>query len=177
MNIPAQIVGIAGIVLSLLSFQFKKRTQILFMQMSASLMFSLQLFMVGAITGGCLDLISFARGLIFMNNKKGWASNPLWLYGFIAAMIVGGILTWENAWSLLPILGSILSTVALWMTKEVHIRLISLTVGPCWMVYNVVMGAYTGAFNELLAMGSIVIGLLRHNRKELPHQTHNKETH
>jgi hypothetical protein len=31
-------------------------------------------------------------------------------------------------------------------------------------VYNIVNGAYTGAFNEVLAMTSIVIGLLRHDR-------------
>ena len=86
--------------------------------MTASLMFSAQLFMVGAITGGCLDMISFVRTLIFANNSKKWASSPLWLVGFICVMIATGIMTWENAWSILPIMGSILSTVALWMKKE-----------------------------------------------------------
>lgn len=166
MNLPAQIVGLAGIVFSLLSFQFKTRRNILLSQTTASLLFSLQLFMVGAITGGCLDLISFVRSLIFMNNQKKWASSPLWLYGFLAVMIATGVFTWENTWSLLPIFGSLLSTLALWMKKELHIRLISLAVGPCWLIYNLVMGAYTGAFNELLAMGSILLGLWRHNRKQ-----------
>jgi len=166
MNIAAQIVGIFGIVLSLLSFQLKKRKFIMLFQMTASLMFSAQLFMVGAITGGCLDLISFIRTLIFANNGKKWASSPLWLVGFILVMIATGIMTWENGWSILPIMGSILSTVALWMKKEKHIRLVSLMVGPCWMVYNTVKGAYTGALSEVIAMTSIVIGLLRHDRKK-----------
>lgn len=166
MNVAAQVVGIVGIVLSLLSFQLKQRKHIMLFQMTASLMFSVQLFMVGAITGGCLDLISFVRTLIFANNSKKWASSRWWLYGFVVVMIATGILTWKDPWSLLPIAGSILSTVALWMKKEQHIRLLSLFVGPCWMVYNVVTGAYTGALNEVLAMTSIVIGLLRHNRKE-----------
>lgn len=165
MNIAAQIVGIAGIVFSLLSFQLKKRKHIMLFQMTASLMFSAQLFMVGAITGGCLDLISFVRTLIFANNSKKWASSSWWLVGFIGVMIATGLLTWQSAWSILPIIGSVLSTVALWMKKEKHIRLVSLLVGPCWMVYNVATGAYTGALNELLAMASIVIGLLRHDRK------------
>jgi len=167
MNIAAQIVGIVGMVLSLLSFQLKKRKHIMLFQMTASLMFSAQLFMVGAITGGCLDMISFIRTLIFANNNKKWASSKWWLFGFIAVMIATGLLTWKDGWSVLPIIGSILSTVALWMKQEKHIRLISLTVGPCWMVYNGVTGAYTGALNELLAMTSIVIGLIRHDRKKL----------
>ena len=164
MNILAQLVGVVGIAFSLLSFQFSKRKHIMLFQMLASLSFSTQLFMVGAVTGGCLDLISFVRTLIFANNSKGWAKSKGWLYGFLAVMLATGALTWENGWSILPILGSMLSTVAFWMTKEKHIRLVSLTVGPCWMVYNIVKGAYSGALNEVLAMASIVIGLLRHDR-------------
>ena len=171
MNIAAQIVGIFGIVLSLLSFQLKQRKYIMLFQMTASLMFSAQLFMVGAITGGCLDLISFVRTLIFANNSKKWASSPLWLAGFILVMIATGIMTWENLWSILPILGSILSTVALWMKRERNIRLVSLLVGPCWMVYNIVTGAYTGALSEVIAMTSIVIGLIRHDRKKTETRT------
>lgn len=164
MNIAAQIVGAFGILFSLLSFQFAKRKYILLSQMTASLLFSAQLFMVGAVTGGCLDMISFVRSLIFLNNQKKWASSKLWLVGFIGIMIVTGIFTWENPWSILPIVGSVLSTVALWMKDGKHIRMISLLVGPCWLVYNIVNGAYTGAFNELLAMTSIVIGLIRCDR-------------
>ena len=167
MNIAAQIVGAFGILFSLLSFQFVKRKYILLSQMTASLLFSLQLFMVGAITGGCLDMISFVRSLIFLNNQKKWASSKLWLVGFIVVMISTGILTWENAWSILPIIGSVLSTVALWMKEGKHIRMISLLVGPCWLVYNIINGAYTGAFNELMAMTSIVIGLFRCDRVKI----------
>lgn len=166
-EIFAQIVGTVGLVASLLSFQQKKRRNIMLFQMSASLMFSTQLFMLGAITGGCLDMISFVRTLIFANNGKKWASSRWWLVFFIVVMIGTGILTWDNAWSILPMIGAILSTLALWMKNETHIRLISLLVGPCWLVYNLIHGAYTGALNEVLAMTSIVIGLLRFDRRSV----------
>jgi len=135
-------------------------------QMIASLSFSTQLFLLGAVTGGCVDLISFIRTMIFSQNSKKWASSPVWLYVFIVIMIFTGILTWQNAWDLLPIAGSILSTIALWMKREKHIRLISLAVGPCWLVYNLVKGAWSGALNEVLAMTSIVIGLLRNDTQK-----------
>ena len=163
MDIAAQIVGVAGIVFSLFSFQFAKRKHIMLFQMLASLLFSTQLFMVGAITGGCLDLISFVRTLIFSNNEKNWAISKNWLFGFIVLMLVTGFFTWKDGWSILPIIGSILSTIALWMTKEKYMRLISLTVGPCWLVYNLATGAFTGALNEVFAMTSIVIGLIRND--------------
>ncbi|MBE6637762.1 MAG: YgjV family protein [Ruminococcaceae bacterium] len=165
MKIAAQIVGLFGIACSLLSFQQKDRKRVMLFQMTASALFCIQLFMVGAITGGCIDSISFIRTVVFSQNDKKWASSPIWLGVFIVAMIVTGLLTWQNAWSILPILGSVLSTIALWMKKSSHIRGISLFVGPCWLVYNLVHGAYTGALNEVLAMTSIMIGIFRHDLK------------
>ena len=163
MKLAAQIVGLIGIACSLLSFQQKKRNNVMLFQMSASALFCIQLFMVGAITGGCIDSISFVRTAVFSQNQKKWASSPLWLWGFKAAMIITGILTWQNIFSILPIIGSVLSTLALWMKKAKHIRIISLFVGPCWLIYNLIHGAYTGALNELLAMTSIIIGICRHD--------------
>ena len=78
-------------------------------------------------------------------------------------MVITGTATWKSCWDLLPIAGSLLSTIALWMKSEKKIRLISLTVGPCWLLYNLVIGAWAGALNEVLAMTSIVIGLIRND--------------
>lgn len=163
LNIAAQTIGVIGLVCSLLSFQMKKRKHIMAFQMTASLLFSSQLFLLGAVAGGCMDLISFLRTLVFSQNERKWASSPLWLLAFIAAMIAAGALTWQSAWDVLPIIGSVLSTVALWMKNEKRIRLISLTVGPCWLLYCLVKGAWSGAINEALAMTSIVIGLIRND--------------
>ena len=168
MKIAAQVVGLVGIICSLLSFQQMERKHVMLFQMTASALFCIQLFMVGAITGGCVDSISFVRTVVFSQNDKKWAASPVWLGVFIAAMIATGILTWQDGWSILPIIGSVLSTVALWMKKSGHIRIISLFVGPCWLVYNLIHGAYTGALNEVLAMISIVIGMVRHDIRRKP---------
>ena len=165
-DIIAQVVGIIGIVLSVLSFQFKERKHIMLAQALASFMFMLQFVMLGAIIAAVLDFISFLRTMIFANNAKTWARSKVWLYGFILVMIISGILTWNDMWSILPLIGSILSTIALWMKKERNIRLISLAVGPCWFVYNMIVGAYTGALNEVIAMTSIIIGLIRYDSKK-----------
>ena len=81
-------------------------------------------------------------------------------------LLAAGIATWQNAYSILPMIGSLLSTVALWMKTSKKIRLISFFSGPCWLIYNVVNGAYSAAVNELIAMTSIVIGILRHDIKK-----------
>lgn len=66
----SQGIGLIAIACSLLSFQAKKRSGIMALQMSASMLFCIKLFMLGAWTGAVLDLISFFRTMIFANNQK-----------------------------------------------------------------------------------------------------------
>ena len=165
--IIAQIIGGIGLICSLLSFQCKNRKKIMTFQMLGSLSFCVQLFVLGAITGGYLDLICFVRTIIFSKKgEKKWADSIIWLIAFSVILVVIGIITWENAYSILPIIGSVLSTIALWMKSAKNIRKISLLVGPCWFIYNIINGAITGAINELLAMTSIIIGMIRHDVKK-----------
>lgn len=163
-KIIAEIIGVIGIVCSLLSFQCEQRKKVMLFQVTASFMFTTQLFLVGAMTGACLDLINFVRSLIFSIDKK-WARSKWWLVLFMAILVGSGIATWKDVYSILPIIGSLLSTVALWMKTSKKIRLISFFSGPCWLVYNMVNGAYSAAINEVIAMTSILIGMLRHDIK------------
>ena len=166
-DIFVQGVGAASLICALLSFQQKKRAHIMALQMLASLLFSLQLFLLGAVTGACVDLISFIRTMIFASREKHkWASSPVWLIGFLLAMIISGLLTWSNIYSLTAILGSCLSTIALWMKDGSKIRFVSLFVGPCWIIYNWIYGSVAGVLSEILAMTSIIIGILRLDRKK-----------
>ena len=161
-KIVAEVIGIIGIICSIISFQCEQRKRVMLFQVMASFMFTTQLFLVGAVKGACMDLINFVRSLFFSIDRD-WAKSKWWLVLFMAILICAGIVTWKDAYSILPIIGSLLSTVALWMKTKKNIRLISLFSGPCWLVYNVVNGAYSAAVNELIAMTSIVIGMLRYD--------------
>ncbi len=166
-DVFVQTIGGVSLICSLLSFQQKKRSHIMLLQMTASLLFSLQLFLLGAVTGACVDFISFIRTLVFScRDKHKWANSPVWLVVFLLAMIGTGILTWNGGFSLLAILGSCLSTVALWMRDGRNIRRISLLVGPCWIAYCLAYGSYTGILNEVIAMTSIIIGMIRLDMKK-----------
>lgn len=164
-NFIAQALGLVGTACSLLCYQQKSEKKLLILYMSVNLMFALQMFMLGAITGGTLSFISFVRTWVFANKDKKWASSPMWLWFFIVIMIIGGILTWKNIWCIFSIVGTVLGTVAVYMTSSKGIRAVSLVASPCHLIYALISGAYTAALNEVLAMASIIIGILRHDRK------------
>ncbi|MBQ7381200.1 MAG: YgjV family protein [Clostridia bacterium] len=166
-SVLIQSVGWLALVCSAISFQQKKRVAILLWQATATLVSSIYLFLLGAYEGACLDLLSFVGKMIF---SKGGAvlRVPLsvWRIVFLAAMLVAGVLTWADIYSLLAILASCLSVLALSMKNPTHIRIISLFVGPCWIVYNWIYHAYPSILMECIALTSIIIGIIRYDIKK-----------
>ena len=163
-NPIAQLIGFISLLLSLLSFQMKKRSGIMLFQMLASLSCAVSLIMLGGIAGGILDVVAFSRTFVFsLSDRYKWAGSKWWLCFYFAVIIGVGILTWDTGsiGTLFAILGTLLSTVALFMKKERLIRIISLFVGPCWIIYGMIYSSCFGILNELIAMTSIIIALVR----------------
>ena len=163
-NPIAQLIGFISLLLSLLSFQMKKRSGIMLFQMLASLSCAVSLIMLGGIAGGILDVVAFSRTFVFsLSDRYKWAGSKWWLCFYFAMIIGVGILTWDTGsiGTLFAILGTLLSTVALFMKKERLIRIISLFVGPCWIIYGMIYSSCFGILNELIAMTSIIIALVR----------------
>ena len=78
--------------------------------------------------------------------------------GFILLL---GALVWQDWLSWIPIAGVLLETNAMWFTEEKHIRILSFTSLPFWLVYNISCQAYGSALGNVLAMISICSAIAR----------------
>lgn len=81
-------------------------------------------------------------------------------------ILVAGILTFKDLFSIFAILGTLLETGALWFSKERLIRLISIFSAPCWLIYNLSAGAVGSVVGNLLAIGSLLLAIWRYDRKK-----------
>ncbi len=163
-NPLAQAIGFLSLAFSLISFQMRTRGKILFFQMLASLSCAISLIMLGGVAGGVLDIVAFSRTVVFsLSDRFAWAKSKLWLSFYFVMIITIGILTWEKGGivTLFAILGTLLSTLALYMKNERNLRIISLFVGPCWIAYNLIYASCFGILNEIIATTSIIIALIR----------------
>ena len=163
-NPLAQAIGFLSLAFSLISFQMRTRGKILFFQMLASLSCAISLIMLGGVAGGVLDIVAFSRTVVFsLSDRFAWAKSKLWLPFYFVMIITIGILTWEKGGivTLFAILGTLLSTLALYMKNERNLRIISLFVGPCWIAYNLIYASCFGMLNEIIAITSIIIALIR----------------
>ena len=166
--IVATVVGVLAVAMFLLSYQQKKRKNIIIWNTISRCLYVIQYVLLGAYSGAVLDVLGAAVSVVA--EKKDHPRLTRHIKPIIITcnlLIVGvGLLLYENIFSLLPIAGVLLHTGAFWLRDERIIRRISLLGSPFWFVYNLVSRAYGSCIGDLLTMGSIVVAMVKYREKE-----------
>ncbi len=163
MKQAAFFVGIAAVILYFLGYLQKKRGAIIFLNASSRLLYIIQYFLLSAFTGAVLDIAGILSSFLAGAKNKPFIRNHTKLFVLTASILitVAGLLTYENVFSLLPIIGVLLHTGAFWMDDEKKIRIVSFLGSPFWLVYNYVSGAYGSCIGDILSIVSLVISMVR----------------
>lgn len=163
MQILIRILGLTGIVLSVIPFQFKKHKHIVICKMFSCLSFSIQYFLIGpaAHTGAWMDLVSTLRNFLYYKfvDKK-ISTTPVIIF-FLALIIGLSIWSWAGWVTLLALIPKILTTVSYGMKNERTLRLITLPSCLFWVGYNCIVGGYEAAVSDLLSLASILIAIYK----------------
>ncbi len=163
------LAGIVALMLALLIYLFRARQKILVTKLLADACWTVHYFLLGAYSGACLNFIAIGRELVFFNrDRRKWAGSAVWVYIFIGVTVISGLLSWQGPVSLLPMVGSVFSVVALWCRDPFHIRLLSLPMILLWLVYAVISGSPSAMICNILSAVSIVVGLAKDIRVKLP---------
>jgi hypothetical protein len=165
MLVIGNIVGLTAVILFVASYQMKTRRNIILFNAISRVLFVTQYILLGAFEGALLDTIAFFVSLLCQQREKKWIKNHLVLTIFLCniAITALGLLTYKNIFSLLPILGVIFETLALWLKKERHIRFASLLGAPPWLVYNTLCGAYGSSLGNAITLVSITVAIIRYD--------------
>lgn len=170
-DIVTQSIGIVAMALNILSFQQKKQRNIIIMQFFGASLFAVNMFMIGAIVGGLLNLIGAVRAIVFANKSFFRADKVIWVYGFGVLYLVSYLLTFtvfakepsavNFIIEFLPIIGMIASGIGFYLSDAKSVRRLGLVSSPSWLIYNIVNLAIGGVICEILAMISIIIAMIR----------------
>lgn len=166
MGIVIQMIGIAAMLGSVLSFQCNKHKSIMILQIIATALFGIQYYLLGAFTGMALDAVGIVRDIVFYHKDKKWARSVWWTVLFAAAMVAVGIVTYQGYVSLLMIAAMALNTVSFSLTKPKLVRSTILISSPLLLVYNILTGSWGGVINEAFSEVSSIVGLLRYDMKK-----------
>ncbi len=168
--IISQIIGVGAVALYLLSFQLKKRRQIVWCTCLSNALYVLQYILLGAFSGAVMDFLSTLSS--FFAGKKNTPQfkrhNKLIAIlscGLIVAAGVTLAVIRKDPVELLPIAGALFQTGGLWFENEQTIRKFGLAGAPFWLIYNFISQAYGAALGSVLAICSVVIAMVRYRKK------------
>ena len=162
METVALIIGIVCIFIDLLVYISNRRSVILMMKLLSSCVWSVNNFLLGAITGGVLMIVAAVRSLIFnFREKYKWADSILWLFVFVIITLVSPILSWQGPISLLPAVGSVFAVVSFYVKPVYIIWGAGFISQVPWLTYHILMGNLMGAIGSGITLISVVIGVVR----------------
>ena len=172
----AQAIGLLAMAFNIFSYQQKTRNRAIAFQLCGGALFAVNFFLLGAIVGSILNVIAAIRAIIFLNKEKLKADHPAWLIGFTATYILSYILTFTAFGKeptvlnliveFLPVVGMTATTISFRLSDAKAIRKYGLISSPSWLVYNIANFAIGAICCEVLSLMSIVIGMIRLDRKQ-----------
>lgn len=161
----AQICGIIVLLSMLIGVHFKTKEKILLSSVLANIAAIFQYFLLSAMIGVLTSILNTVRCLVFYQyKKKDLQPSLLVLLIFEIITIVMGVLTWQDVFSVLPIIGTVIYTYGLWQDNVTIIRITSAVVGVSWLAYDVMVGAIVDFVQKSSQTISSIIALIRNKK-------------
>ena len=166
----AQIFGILGMVCIISSFQFRKNRILFFLQAMSGLMFGINFFMVGALSGALFNGANIVRGALLSKcDRVKWKlAILLVLFAVCTAFSVPSV--WGNALQMTLLVFTTVSqfagTVAMWSGNGALIRKVELFYSaPVWLIYSCFNFSLGGIICQSFNIISIIVSFIRFGKR------------
>jgi hypothetical protein len=170
------ILSICGMLVTVFSFQLKKKSLLLLAQTVGSAFYLVSyIFSKGGIAV-ILNVIFIIRNFLFIAVKENkeramllcsllWVS---YLVSYICYILFNSLTLSEKLWNLLPVIGSFFGTFAVTKSSANALRAWKSLDSVSWLAFNlrIGLGALGGIIGEIFNLTSICIAILRFKKEE-----------
>ena len=173
-EIIAQAIGIIAMAFNILSYQGKKQSTVILLQLFGGTFFAINYLMLGATVGCVLNIIGAVRAIVFLFKDRLKTDRLPWLIAFIASYIGVYVLnftvfgkavtTYNLIIEVLPVIGMVALNIGYRMKNASDVRKFGLISSPAWLTYNIVVGSWGAILCEIFTLISILIGMFRHDK-------------
>lgn len=156
--IITQIIGGLGCATLAASYYKKEKKNILFMQIIAYIMFTIHYYLLSGLTGAICNFIGLlALVTIYIMEKNKWKNKNLISSFFIVLLFIINIISFQNIFSIFPMIASTIAIASFMMDNEDYIRGIGVISIICWLIYAVVYKSYVSIFFQVITLvGTLV---------------------
>lgn len=162
MNILAQIFGLLAISTMFYSYMKSNKKDFLLVQTFTALFYGLQYLILNAFSAVMSEIISLIRCIIFLNFEERNKRVPVYVLAILMILlIILGIYTFENVYSIIPIFIACLYTYGAWQKNLKITYTIGVVAAILWIIYNFIVGAYVSIIGCVIELIGGIIGLIR----------------
>ena len=157
-----QFIGGIGYATLAASYFKKEKKQILFMQIIAYIMFTIHYYLLNGITGAICNVIGlFALLIIYLFEKYKWKHKDSIAWICVGLLFIINIVTFQNVFSIFPIMASTIVIISFLMDNEDYIRGIGLISAVCWLIYAIAYKSYIAIVFEVMTLVGTIIAYIK----------------
>lgn len=160
--ITSQVFAAASLLISIYrNFVKTDRKVMLISQIVINILYGMHNIFLGAITGGAINLIAVVLLIAYYYKKKvKWLSTKLTPAFFCLLFCATALLSWQNFYSILPLLASFVFALAFWQDEEKQIKVLFILNTLLWLVYAVITKSVVGVVGQTLLSLSLIVYLI-----------------
>ena len=157
-----QFIGAIGYTSLALSYFKKKKKDILFIEIIAYIFFTLHYYLLNGITGTICNFIGLlALVTIYFFDKYKLSNKILVSMIFVIILLIINIITFQNLYSIFPMIASTIVIISFLSNDENHIRIIGVISAICWLIYAIVYKSYIAIIFEVITFINVCIALFK----------------
>lgn len=152
-----QVFGFVGLVLLVVSWQFRAQRTILLLNVAAFLFFALGLYLLGAVVGAVMMISAAVMATAAALTRDRWVV-ALTLAGPVAL----GVSQITHPYDVLPVVAHVTGGIAFFSRDVMQMRRWAPVGTVLWAIYNIIAGAWGQFLADLLILSSMAIGAYRY---------------
>ena len=163
-----QLIGFIAYFLLGISYFMKDKKSILLIQIFAYIGFMIHYYLLGGKTGTICNLIGLLVLIviyIFSKNKNN-NKNKILVMITIPSLVIISILTYQNIYSLFPIMATTISILSFLSDDENKIRFIGIISALLWFVYAIVYKSYAAFAFEVFTIATTTISFIKNKKNK-----------
>lgn len=162
--IIAQILGTIGYSLLAYSFFKKNKKQILFIQIFAYIGFTTHYILLGALTGSVCNILGFIALIFIYFFSDDIRKKKILVIILVPLLGVMTYLSYENIYSLFPVVGCLLTFISFLSKKVNKIRFVGIISTACWLIYAIIYVSYSAIIFEVIILIAAVIAYIKNKK-------------
>ena len=144
------------------SYYQKEKKNILFMQIIAYIFFTIHYYLLSGVTGAICNVMGLLALLsIYIIEKYNWKNKRLIAGLFIVFIFIINLATFQNIFSIFPMIASIIVIVSFLMNNEEYIRAIGVISAVCWLIYAIAYKSYISIVFEVITLIGTLIAFAK----------------